>query len=170
MSKNSLIPWKKNGTRMPVRRVREEDTLLDLQSRMNRLFDEFFERPFGFNPYFDESDMEGDFNPRMDVSETEKEITISAELPGLAPEDIAVSLDRNILTISGEKHAEKEEKGKRLHRVERSYGFFSRSLPLPSEVEEEKIDATFKQGVLMVKLPKTKKAQESSKRIVIKAG
>ena len=163
-----LVPWKKNETSVPVRRRQEEDTLLDLRSQMNRLFDEFFERPFGLSPFFGESNLMGDFAPRLDISETDKEVTISAELPGMEPEDIHISLDRNTLTISGEKQAEKEEKDKRFYRVERSYGSFHRSIPLPNEVDENKIDATFKRGVLKVKLPKTRAAQEKSKRITIK--
>jgi len=170
MAITDLIPWKKNGTSVPVRRSQEEDTLLDLRSQMNRLFDEFFEQPFGLSPLFDEPTLMGDFAPRLDISETEKEISISAELPGLEPEDIDISLDRNVLTLSGEKHREKEEKGKHFYRVERSYGSFHRSIPLPSEVDENKIDASFKRGVLKVKLPKTPSAQAKSKRITINTG
>jgi HSP20 family protein len=165
-----LIPWKKDESRVPVRRRQQEDSLLDLRSQMNRLFDEFFERPFGISPFFGEAAFVGDFAPRMDVSETDKEITISAELPGLEPEDINITIDRNVLLISGEKHAEKEEKDKRYYRIERSYGSFRRSIPLPSDVDEHEIDATFKRGVLKVKLPKTQAAQEESKRIKIKTG
>ena len=170
MAITDLIPWKKNEPNLPVRRRQEDDTLLDLRSQMNRLFDEFFEQPFGLSPFTGESDLMGDFAPRLDISETEKDFTISAELPGLEPDDINIALDRNTLTICGEKQAEKEEKGKRFYRVERSYGSFHRSIPLPNEVDEDKIDASFKRGVLKVKLPKTKKAQENSKHIHIKTG
>jgi HSP20 family protein len=167
MTRKDLIPWKKNDSSMSVRR-RGEDSLLDLRSQMNRLFDEFFERPFGLSPFFGESTFMEDFAPRMDISETEKDITISAELPGLEPDEINIAIERNTLTISGEKQAEKEDKGKRYYRVERSYGNFHRSIPLPDEVDEDQIDATFKRGVLKVKLPKTKAAQVESKRITIK--
>lgn len=112
----------------------------------------------------------GDFAPRLDISDTDKEISIAAELPGLEPEDIHISMDHNTLTISGEKRAGKEEKDKRFYRVERSYGSFQRSIPLPDEIDEDKIDATFKRGVLRVKLPKTQAAQKRSKRIAIKSG
>lgn len=137
---------------------------------MNRMFDEFFERPFGLSPFFGETTSMGGFAPRLDISETDKEITISAELPGLEPEDINISLARGALTIIGEKRAEKEEKGKRFYRVERSYGSFHRSIALPDEVEDNKIDATFKRGVLKVILPKTQTAQDKNKRISIKTG
>ncbi|MFN2233492.1 MAG: Hsp20/alpha crystallin family protein [Anaerolineales bacterium] len=170
MAITDLVPWKRNETSVPVRHRQEEDAFLDLRSQMNRLFDDFFERPFGLNSFLGESDLMSDFAPRLDISETEKEISISAELPGMEPEDIHISLDHNTLTISGEKRAEKEEKDKRFHRVERSYGSFHRSIPLSDDVNEDKIDATFKRGVLKVKLPKTQVAQKQSKRIAIKSG
>ena len=170
MAITDLIPWRRNESSLPIRRRQEDDSLLDLRSQMNRLFDEFFEQPFGLNPFREEPNLMGDFAPRLDISETGKEIIISAELPGLEPEDINVALDRNTLIISGEKQAEKEEQGKRFYRVERSYGSFHRSIPLPNEVDENRIDATFKRGVLKVKLPKTQTTQEKSKRISIKTG
>jgi HSP20 family protein len=164
----SLIPRKKNETSLPIRRDQGGVGLFDLRDRMNRLFDEFFDRPFGLSPFFDEQAFMGGFAPNMDVSETDKEVTISAELPGMEPEDIQIALDHNILTISGEKHAEKEEKDKRYYRLERSYGSFSRSIPLPEGVEEDSIDASFNRGVLKIKLPKTVEAQKRSKKITIK--
>jgi HSP20 family protein len=164
----NLIPRKKDETSLPVRRDQGEVGLLDLRDQMNRLFDEFFDRPFGLSPFLREPAFMRGFAPNMDVSETEKEVTISAELPGMEPEDINISLDHNILTVSGEKHAETEEKDKRYYRVERSYGSFSRSITLPEGVEEEKIDATFKRGVLKITLPKTAEAQKKSKKIAIK--
>ena len=170
MAITDLIPWKRNESSVPVRRRQDDDALLDLRSQMNRLFDDFFEQPFGLSPIFGESTMMGNFSPRLDVSETDKEISIKAELPGLEPEGINISLDRGILTISGEKSAENEEKGERFYRVERSYGSFHRSIQLPKEVNEDKIEATYKRGVLKIKLPKTKAAQEETKRITIKTG
>ena len=170
MAITDLVPWKRNENGVPVRRRQEEDAFLDLRSQMNRLFDDFFERPFGLSPFSGESDLMSDFAPRLDISETDQDYTVSAELPGLEPEDINISLDRNALTISGEKQAEKEDKGKHYYRVERSYGSFQRSIPLPDEVDEDKIDATFKRGVLKVHIPKTQAAQRRSKHIAIKTG
>lgn len=169
MAITDLIPWKRKESSVPVHREEEENALLDLQSQMNRMFDEFFERPFGLSSFFGGQGLSRMFDPQLDVTETDKAVTISAELPGLEPEDINISLDRDVLTISGEKRAENEEKGARYYRVERSYGSFYRSIPLPSEVEEEKINATFKRGVLKVDLPKTQKAREKSKRISVKS-
>jgi HSP20 family protein len=170
MAITDLVPWKKNETRVPVRHRQEQDTFLDLRGQMNRLFDEFFEGPFGLSPFSGESSLMSDFAPHLDISETDKDMIISAELPGLEPEDINISLERNALTISGEKRVEKEDKGERYYQIERSYGSFQRSIPLPDEVDEDKIDATFKRGVLKVKLPKTKMAQQKSKHIAIKSG
>jgi HSP20 family protein len=170
MAITDIVPWKKNETRVPVQHNQDQDTFLDLRSQMNRLFDEFFEGPFGLSPFSGESSFVSDFALRLDISETDKDVTISAELPGLEPDDINISLERNALIISGEKRAEKEEKGKRYYRAERSYGSFHRSIPLPKEVDEDKIDATFKRGVLKVKLPKTKAAQQKSRHITIKTG
>ena len=107
------------------------------------------------------------FSPRMDVSETDKEIVVSAELPGLADEDIDVSLSLGMLTISGEKKQEKEKKGRNYYHVERSYGSFQRSIPLPAEVDTNQVDAVFKKGVLTVTLPKTGAAQ-AGKKIAVK--
>lgn len=165
---SDLLPWKKEKD-VSIRHGKEEDALLDIRNQMNRMFDEFFERPFGLRP-FGHSLFMRDFNPQMDVSETEQEVTVTAELPGMDPEDIHVTLDHNTLSISGEKRAEKEEKGQHFYQVERSYGSFRRSISLPAGVDEDKIDATFKNGVLKVKFPKTEKAKEESKRIKIKSG
>lgn len=168
MALKSLIPWKKNGGSVPVHRSREETAFLDLRNQINRLFDEFFERPFSLSPFLGEFPFYGSFSPRVDISENDKEVTITAELPGMEPEDIHLTLNRNVLTISGEKRAEKEERGRRFYRVERSYGSFYRSIPLPADVNEDRIEATFKHGVLKVKLPKTAEAQKRSRRIFVK--
>jgi HSP20 family protein len=170
MAIKDLIPWRRNESRLPVHRRRDEDTFLDMRSQMNRMFDEFFERPFGPSSFFGESPMVREFSPSVDVNETGKDIRVIAELPGMEPEDIDISLDRNALRIKGEKRADKEEQGKHYYRVERSYGTFQRVIPLPCEVDEDKIGATYKSGVLKVVLPKAKPAQEISRRIPINSG
>jgi HSP20 family protein len=108
------------------------------------------------------------FSPRVDVVETEKEIKVSVELPGMEEKDIDVALARHSLTISGEKRHAREEKGDNYLRSERSYGTFKRSIPLSSDVDAGKTDATFRNGVLTVTLPRKVKA-ETRKRITIKA-
>lgn len=109
------------------------------------------------------------FVPHVDVVDTDKEIMVSAELPGMDEKDIEVSLMGESLTITGEKKEEKEEKGKDYYRSERSYGSFSRTIPLPADIDAEKVAASFKKGVLTIKLPKTKRAIEEQRKISIKA-
>jgi HSP20 family protein len=139
-----------------------------LQQDMNQLFDEFF-RMSGLAPFraFDEA--WDAFSPRVDIVESAKEIKVSAELPGMEAKDIDVSLANDVLTISGEKRQEEEHKGKNYYRMERSYGSFQRSIPVPCEVDADKVDATFNKGVLTITLPKTADAQ-ACKRISVKTG
>lgn len=167
MAIKDLIPWRKETGIVPVHRSRDEEALLDIRTEMNRIFDEFFRRPLALGSFLDDLAFSAGFTPRLDIAETDKEISISAELPGLEPDDIHLTLDHNYLTISGEKQAEKEEKGKRFYRMERSYGSFYRSIPLPDEVDENKIDASYKRGVLKIRLPKTAQSQRKSRRIPI---
>lgn len=104
-----------------------------------------------------ESLASGDWSPRVDISETDKEYLVKAELPDVTKEDMHLSVDNGVLTIRGEKKQEKEEKGKRFHRIERHYGSFSRSFTLPDNVDAAAIKAAFKDGVLNVTLPKSSK-------------
>jgi HSP20 family protein len=145
---SSLIPWRGEMDR--------------LRNEMERLYDRFFDlRPFH---RFTE---EGEWMPSVDVSETAKEIIVNAEVPGVEAKDIDVSLNGNVLTIKGERNREHEENEENFHRIERSYGSFYRSLQLPSEVDGDRIKATYKKGVLRISLPKTKK--EAGKKIEISA-
>jgi HSP20 family protein len=172
MAFKDLIPWRDNGKQLNVRRENEMDDLMNLQDEMNQLFSDFFRRPFGLYSFADQpffSEM-GDFSPRVDLSETEKAYKLSVELPGMEPEEIDISMADNILSISGEKKAEKEDKGKRYYRVERSYGSFQRRIPLPNQVKEDKVEARFKNGVLTIELPKTEEAKKHSRRIEVKTG
>jgi HSP20 family protein len=167
MSITDLIPWRREEKKVPVKRD-EERSPLSFQEEMSRLFDEF-SRGWDLAPFREFTEQWDAFSPRMDVVEGDKEVTVSAELPGMDEKEIDVSLSHGVLTISGEKQGEKEEKGKNYYRMERSYGSFQRSIPLPSEVNEDKAKATFKKGVLTITLPKTAKAQ-ARKRIPIKTG
>ena len=108
----------------------------------------------------------GQWAPRVDISEGEKNIIVKAEIPGCDAKDVDVSLDGRILTIKGEKKQEKEEKEKNYLRMERAYGYFSRTIELPGEVDQQEVDATYKKGVLTVALKK--KASKDSKKIEIK--
>lgn len=169
MTIKDLIPGRRKGMEVPSP-GQQEDVYLDLRSRMNRLFDDFFERPFDLSPWTGESSLIGDFAPRMEIGETDDEILVTAELPGMDPKDIEVNLENNTLMIRGEKRAEKEEKKKRTIYVERSYGAFNRSIPLPADVDADKVEASFKRGVLKVTIPKLGKAHRKGKLIEIKAG
>jgi HSP20 family protein len=115
---------------------------------IDRLFDRFFDPKWPAMPAL------GEWEPTLDVSETKDAVMVKAELPGVDQKDIAVSLVEGTLTIKGEKHAEKEEKDERYHRIERSYGAFYRTVPLPATVDTEKVTATFKDGVVTITLPK----------------
>ena len=106
-------------------------------------------------------------SPTLDISETHKAVEVRMDLPGIKPEEIEVQLNANMLTVSGERREEKEEKNTAYHRVERRMGSFSRSVSLPCAVEEDSIDARYKDGVLTVSLPKTEECK--SKKIKVKA-
>ena len=159
MTLTNLIPWRRErSTRTEV----VENPIELFQRDMNRLFDEFFGRSFGLAPMWSEESI-FTFSPRVDVVETDREIKVSAELPGMDEEDIELRLDNNILTIRGEK---KQEKGENYYRSERVYGTFQRAIRLPAEVDADKAEAVFKNGVLTVRLPKT--VASRAKKISIK--
>ncbi len=161
MKIRSLAPFAKKS----VPATREDGNPFTLLRReMDSLFDNFFQ---GFDVEPLESRM-GVFSPKVDVTENDKEINISAELPGLDEKDIDVSLHNDMLVIKGEKKEEKEDKGKDYYKMERSYGSFSRTIPLPVEVETDKVQAKFKKGVLSISLPKSAKAVAETKKIAIK--
>ena len=104
--------------------------------------------------------------PTADVSETEQAIEVRLDLPGVKPDEIEIHLDKNVLTISGERVEEQEEKGKKFHRMERHTGSFARSFVLPQSVNEDEVAAEYRDGVLNVTLPKTEEAK--ARKIVVK--
>jgi HSP20 family protein len=120
-------------------------------------------RLFGFpamRPYTTEEALTvADFMPPVDIYETEKEYLIKLDLPEVGKEEVKVFVEDGVLTIQGERRKEKEEKGKKFHRVERSYGTFLRTFTVPPDADETKIDAEFKEGLLKVHLPKSEKAK-----------
>ena len=131
-----------------------------LQDRMNRLFDDAGRtwRP-------DEAAATTTWSPAVDIFETEGEIVVKAELPGMERKDITLNLENNVLTLRGERRFQKETKDENYHRIERSYGNFSRSFSIPAIVDEERIRADYKDGVLKILLPK--KDQAKPKQIKI---
>ena len=132
-----------------------------LRREMDRLWDDYFgPGRRALQP------SEVEWAPAIDVAETGDKITVTAEVPGMEAKDIEISLLGDTLTIKGEKKAEKEEKAENYHLIERSYGSFVRSLKLPAAVEAEKIEASYKQGILTVTCPK--KEEVKPKAIEIK--
>jgi len=158
----NIVPFGKKS--VPVRRE-EESPFAVLKRGMDDLFEHFMR---GFEIESFESRGMGVFSPRIDVTEDDKAIKVMAELPGMDEKDLDISLRGDTLSIKGEKREEKEHKGKDYYRMERSYGSFSRTIPLPIEVETDKIHAELKKGVLTVTLPKTMKAIEETKKITVK--
>ncbi len=110
----------------------------------------------------------GDWAPRVDIAETEKEFIIKAEVPEVKKDEVKISVDNGILSIRGERKQEKEEKGKKFHRVERYYGSFTRSFTLPDNVDETKIEASFKDGMLNIQIPKNEKSKPKAIDVKIK--
>jgi len=108
-----------------------------------------------------------EWSPAVDIAEDDKEYIVKAELPGLNKENIKVSVEGGVLSIAGERKVEKEEKNKKYHRIERSYGSFTRSFTLPDDASGEKVNAEFKDGVLKVHLPKEEKAKSKSVEVKI---
>ena len=138
---------------------------MSLHKEMDRLFNGFFE-DFNLSKSWIGKERFSTFAPKLNVSEDEISVEISAELPGMNENDIEVSLDKDVLTIKGEKKAESESREKSFHHMERSYGTFQRSIRISDEVEPNNIKATFKDGVLVITLPKVEK--EAARVIEVK--
>ncbi|MGE5537362.1 MAG: Hsp20/alpha crystallin family protein [Gemmatimonas sp.] len=146
--------------------------LMDLHREIDRLFDDFGRGFFDMPSFRRAEAMVPQLSTRTNVAETDGAYEIEMELPGIEEKDIDVKIAGDVLTVSGERKEEKDEQKKEYHLVERSYGSFRRSFTLPENVAQEKIAATFKNGVLSVMLPKkeTGKSAQGEKKIEIKAG
>ncbi|MDH4302349.1 MAG: Hsp20/alpha crystallin family protein [Nitrospira sp.] len=129
--------------------------LEEVSDRLNRMF----ARPATRSSNGKETMIVADWTPSVDISETEGEYQIKAEIPDVKKEDVKVTLEDGVLTIQGERKHEKEEKGKKYHRIERSYGSFVRTFSLPDVIDNDKVKAEFKDGVLNLHLPKSEKAK-----------
>jgi HSP20 family protein len=158
MNTTSLLPWRW--------KTEEDKGFVQLQQAMNDMFQNFTQASDW--PVMGWSGNARTWNPRLDLAETEKEIIITAELPGLEEKDVNVSLSGDQLVISGEKRDDKEEHNKTFHRIERNWGSFQRVLPLYWEVDRNNVRAVFSKGVLTVTLTKTLKAQELIRKIPVK--
>lgn len=135
--------------------------LEDVSTRLNRFFGR---RPMGAEGSMTVTE----WTPVVDVEENNEGYLVKAELPGLKREDIKVTVNNGMLMLQGERRAEKEEKGKRFHRIERSYGSFYRSFTLPEGVNDEKLNAEFKDGVLTIMIPKAPEVKPKAVQIQVK--
>jgi len=160
MDMRELIPWNR-GRGVTVRRSDDANPLLTLHREMNRVFDDvvrgFDLAPFGFDRPL--------AWPNVEVSETDKEVKVTADLPGLEEKDVEVELATGVLAIKGEKKTETEDKERMFS--ERFYGRFERQIPIGTEIEEDKVEASFKNGVLTVTMPKSAEAQAKIRRVAI---
>jgi len=178
-----IIPKREKKTKLPVRVKKISDIPLDGFERplfgprwpTNHPIDGFF-REFGLpsidweGPFSRIPDGFGDQWPRVDMSETDDEIQITAELPGVDKDNLEISLSDGRVSIRGEKNEQEENKGKDYYRLERSYGSFRRTFPLPCEINTDKVDASFKDGVLKINLPKTEAARQRIRSIPVRSG
>ncbi|MHA3772374.1 Hsp20/alpha crystallin family protein [Verrucomicrobiota bacterium sgz303538] len=163
MTLKNLVPWKRGHEGMAVRR--SESPLDVWRSEMDRLFSRAMFSPMGGD--LSEGMMEHQF-PEVDVTETEKEVQVTAELPGIDEKDLEVTVDQTGLTLRGEKREEREEEKKGYYLSECSYGSFHRHIPLPEALITDKAEAKFKNGVLKITVPKSPEAESKRKTLQIK--
>jgi len=151
---NNVIRWERAN---PLRELE------NIGERFNRFFDQLSSTRSNGG----ETMTVADWIPNVDVTEDDKEYLIKVEIPEVDKKDVKVTVQGGALTIQGERKKEKEEKGKRFHRMERVYGTFVRSFTLPEDVDEEKVAAEFKDGMLMVHLPKSEKAKPKTLEVKV---
>jgi len=146
----NLVPWKTSRELTSMRR------------EMERLWDRFFSETPLANPFLEE------WQPKADITETKDAIVVKAELPGVEPKDLEVTISGDILTIKGEKEKEEEKKDEKYHYTERYRGSFERSFRIPAEIQEDKIEASFDKGILTVTLAKTAEAKTKEIKVEVK--
>ena len=139
---------------MTLVKYRPAHDLYRMRNDMDKFFNQFFSRTLNQDDY-----PQIDWNPRVDIMEKENEYLVRAELPGLTKDDVKITLQDNVLTVKGEKNEEVKEENKNFHLCERNYGKFMRSFRIPTPVEKNKIDASFKDGILNIRLPKSEEAK-----------
>lgn len=164
-----LLPWSRGRAKLSPSEQQEINPK-EFQEKMNQLINEFYNTSRINQPARNWMEMDRGFAPRLDISETEKEIIILADLPGMDEKDINLMLEKRVLTISGEKKVESQQKDRTYHRMERRYGSFQRSINLPVDVESKHIQASFKKGVLEVVITKPAEVATQRKTIPIKVG
>lgn len=155
----SLIRW------TPTRELTSwPQGLFGMQREINRLFDDMFRGGM----QADDTNGLSFWNPAVDIAEQENEYVVNVELPGMNKDDVKITLESNVLTIRGEKKQEKESKQGNYHRAERAYGSFQRSFTLPTTVKSDRIDATYKDGILTITLPKVEEAKPKQIEVKVK--
>lgn len=163
MPNRELTPWTGSRGLAPFAR----DPFTSLRREMDRLFDDFF-APAESRSFAAPAAATATVWPSIDVDETDQAYTVTAEAPGLEEKDVELNLRDNVLTISGEKHQERKEEDRGRTYAERFYGRFQRTIPFDVEIDADKVQATFKNGVLTVNLPKNPQAREKTRKIEIK--
>lgn len=161
---HDLIPWRET-------RGTNSDSIFDSLRHMQREMDSVFNNFLSTGGSLPASSRQGklSFAPSLDIAETEKSYHLTMELPGVSEKDVEITITDGVLTVRGEKKSEEKQEDKNWHRVERFYGSFQRSVSLPQEVDEDHIEARFKNGVLELEVPKSTQKREKTRRIEVKA-
>jgi HSP20 family protein len=165
MQIKDLLPWARKDEPAEVKGA-EQNPIAALQRDMNRAFESFWSQA---SRSFGGLAGSGDGVPRLDVVETDNGVEVSIELPGLDEKEVEVTLTDEALTIRGEKKIERREEKRGYYVSERSYGSIYRSIPLPAGVDSDKAEATFRNGVLTVRLPQSPEAKAKVKKIAVKS-
>jgi HSP20 family protein len=166
MNLGSLIPWR-DKTQVDAHSETYSDPFTSFRREVDRMFDDFFRSAGqGLQPW---NAGWHAMAPRIDISDSDKELVITAEIPGLDEKDFEVTLAGDLLTIKGEKKTENENRNGNAYYVERRFGSFSRSVRLPFEAGDEQVEANYDRGVLTVRVPKPAEAQRHVRRIEVKA-
>ncbi len=165
MNLGALIPWR-DKSQVPARSEDFYDPFVTFRREVDRMFDDFFS---GFGPRSMQAWSSGwqGVSPIMDVGDSEKELVVTAELPGLDEKDFEVTLAGDVLTIKGEKREENESRSGGAYQVERRFGSFSRSVRLPFEASDKQVEAKYDKGVLTIRVPKPAEAQRQVRRIEV---
>lgn len=166
MNLGSLIPWR-DKSELPAERGDYYDPFAAFRREVDRMFDDFFGGAFasrGLRPWSGWQAV----SPTMDVIDSDKELVVTAELPGLDERDFEVTLAGDVLTIRGEKKVDNNDRNGGSYYVERRFGSFSRSIRLPFDVGEEKLEAKYDKGVLTIRIPKPTEVQQQVRRIEVK--
>lgn len=161
--RNPEMPARTSST-MPL-------TIASMRDEMDRMFERIWNNPFAAidsqDRWFGDFSLP-DFQPKLDVTDDKDNLRVALEVPGIDSKDLEVEVRDGILTVSGEKKQEETSKDDGCYRTERSYGYFQRSVPLPSEVDSAKAEAKFDKGILTIRMPKTERGKQQSTKVAIK--